>query len=469
MAAAVVIWTVFCAIFFSLLPIVASVWFLRKVLRSCRRGPALRDGGKHVAFFHPYCNAGGGGERVLWIALLALLERYPEHAFYVYTGDPEPDEAIVERVWSRFHVRLPLRVQLVRLRSRWLLEADNYPVFTLLGQSLGSVVVGLEALWELLPDVYVDSMGYAFTLPIFRLLGGCRVACYVHYPTISSDMLAVVAAGQETFNNSALLARHAFLRFAKLSYYHVFALLYRLAGLAAHVVMVNGSWTRGHVDAIWGWPERTRVVYPPCDTSAMEAVVAATPRQPWMLSVAQFRPEKDHQLQVRSFAELLQRYPAESAGVRLVLVGGCRDEGDLARVAELRFLTNQLGVRDRVDLHVNVPFEELLAMYGKATVGLHTMKNEHFGIGIVEMMAAGLMVVAHRSGGPLEDIVDTTEESRTGYLAVTCEEYASCIREILASSEEERKLTRARARLSCKRFGQDMFGAAFLEACRPVM
>jgi len=78
-------------------------------------------------------------------------------------------------------------------------------------------------------------------------------------------------------------------------------------------------------------------------------------------------------------------------------------------------------------------------------------------------------VVAHRSGGPLEDIVDTTEESRTGYLAVTCEEYASCIREILASSEEERKLTRARARLSCKRFGQDMFGAAFLEACRPVM
>ena len=25
-----------------------------------------------VAFFHPYCNAGGGGEKVLWMAVQAL-------------------------------------------------------------------------------------------------------------------------------------------------------------------------------------------------------------------------------------------------------------------------------------------------------------------------------------------------------------------------------------------------------------
>ena len=27
-------------------------------------------------------------------------------------------------------------------------------------------------------------MGYAFAYPIFKLLGGSQVACYVHYPTI---------------------------------------------------------------------------------------------------------------------------------------------------------------------------------------------------------------------------------------------------------------------------------------------
>ena len=28
-----------------------------------------------VGFFHPYCNAGGGGERVLWVAIRALYKR----------------------------------------------------------------------------------------------------------------------------------------------------------------------------------------------------------------------------------------------------------------------------------------------------------------------------------------------------------------------------------------------------------
>lgn len=51
---------------------------------------------------------------------------------------------------------------------------------------------GWEALTAFVPDLYVDSMGYAFTLPIFRYLAGCKVASYVHYPTVSTDMLSVV-------------------------------------------------------------------------------------------------------------------------------------------------------------------------------------------------------------------------------------------------------------------------------------
>lgn len=28
-----------------------------------------------IGFFHPYCNAGGGGERVLWMAIKALYQK----------------------------------------------------------------------------------------------------------------------------------------------------------------------------------------------------------------------------------------------------------------------------------------------------------------------------------------------------------------------------------------------------------
>lgn len=36
----------------------------------------LKNGSeKKIGIFHPYCNAGGGGEKVLWVALQALQKR----------------------------------------------------------------------------------------------------------------------------------------------------------------------------------------------------------------------------------------------------------------------------------------------------------------------------------------------------------------------------------------------------------
>ncbi len=38
------------------------------------------------------------------------------------------------------------------------------------------------------PDVFFDTMGYAFTFPVVRYLSAARplLMCYVHYPTIST-------------------------------------------------------------------------------------------------------------------------------------------------------------------------------------------------------------------------------------------------------------------------------------------
>ena len=41
---------------------------------------------KLVAFFHPFCNAAGGGERVLWQAIKSLVTEYPHHSFVIYSG-----------------------------------------------------------------------------------------------------------------------------------------------------------------------------------------------------------------------------------------------------------------------------------------------------------------------------------------------------------------------------------------------
>lgn len=61
-------------------------------------------------------------------------------------------------------------------------------------------------------------------------------------------------------------------------------------------------------------------------------------------------------------------------------------------------------------------------------------------------MAAGLIMVANRSGGPLMDIIETSEGSQTGFLAVDAMEYAKYLAMILYSSKEHINKIRIAAR-----------------------
>lgn len=54
-------------------------------------------------------------------------------------------------------------------------------------------------------QVFIDTTGWAFGYPL-AWRAGCKVACYVHYPTISSDMLGRVWSGTATYNNDAAIA-----------------------------------------------------------------------------------------------------------------------------------------------------------------------------------------------------------------------------------------------------------------------
>lgn len=80
-----------------------------------------------------------------------------------------------------------------------------------MGQSLGSLVLAFEGLCGedgLWGDLFIgkfcasvfnekkiqpptDSMGYAFTFPLVRLIAGSQIAIgsYTHYPTVSADMV----------------------------------------------------------------------------------------------------------------------------------------------------------------------------------------------------------------------------------------------------------------------------------------
>lgn len=165
------------------------------------------------------------------------------------------------------------------------------------------------------------------------------------------------------------------------------------------------------------------------------------------------------------------------------MIGGTRNQSDEELVRSLQREADALGISKDIIWQVNATYSTLYSWLSKGSVGIHTMWNEHFGISVVEMMAAGLITVAHRSGGPLMDIVvplggKTTGRSirtlestinvvilfvsTSGYLAESPSEYAHCLVEAFSLSSKDALDLRQRARESSQRFSDESFSQAFV-------
>eukprot|EP01039_Chlorochromonas_danica_P003988 gene3988-4363_t len=468
-----------------------------------KRSQKTRKSSKSIAFFHPYCDNGGGGERVLWVAIAALLEREANRGgdslaerqnvvrISIYTGDiGKSKETILKNVKSKFGIAIPsdqaTKLDLIYIHWRTLLSAEWYPVATMIGQSIGTMIVVLECLWRHRsdpPDIFCDTMGAAFGYPLVKLFTSAKVVAYVHYPIISTDMLARVREQRPSYNNQSAISSSTSVSSLKLLYYHLFAWAYGWVGQFADSVIVNSSWTRKHIQDLWSFPpststcnsmqddlkvRRLQMVYPPCNTTALETIALPRPllygggasSEKWkhligrvlILSIGQFRPEKDHFLQLQIVEELVKE--KEHSNIMLLMMGSVRNEDDEKLVYSLKLYIEKHGLSANVEIIVNAAYSDMLFFLANATIGLHTMWNEHFGISVVEMMAAGLIVVAHNSGGPASDIILSEQ---TGYLASTVDEYVRCIRTIMRMDDSDRKVVQEASRASIGRYADAIF------------
>lgn len=383
-----------------------------------------------VGFFHPFCNAGGGGERVLWAAIRATQKRWPKAKCVVYTGDHDVNkEKMLIRVENTFSIHIhPPTVTFLYLSTRHWVLSSTWPHFTLLGQSLGSLVLGWDAFSLLVPDIFVDTMGYSFVLGLSKILfPQMPTGAYVHYPTISTDMLDSLDPTKANGDKGVNAGQGTGFRGkAKMFYWKLFASTYSWMGASVDVVMTNSTWTQDHIQKIWGPRRQHRkqnhpiaVVYPPCAVSELAAQIEVDAksekrREKVLVYIAQFRPEKNHTLILNAFAEFVNSKSKASEDAKLVLVGSVRDDTDSKRVYQLRLLVNELQIKDRVIFQLDASWPDILMWLSKAYVGVNGMWNEHFGIGVVEYQAAGLIAVVHDSGGPKLDIVIKVDGEPTG-------------------------------------------------------
>ncbi|KAL0227396.1 hypothetical protein P9112_014720 [Eukaryota sp. TZLM1-RC] len=415
-----------------------------------------------VAFFHPYANDAGGGERVLWFAVQALQKHDPKLKIYVYTGRScgETPTSILTKAQSSFGVKLS-PVNFIFIKSRTLLDPKLYPFFTLLFQSFASLLVGLECLLRFVPSYYIDTMGSAFTYPLFRVFGGSNVACYVHYPIITSEMVTRIKSRRQLYNNRNWVANSKLLTLIKILYYRLFSFFYLFVSKFTSVVMVNSTWTYNHITQLWNRDD-VLIVYPPCDTRAMKRLPLA-PRENVVVAVAQFRPEKNHFLMLDAWKFMMEKYGNKfSEKPVLELIGSVRPK-DRAMVDSIKERIVELGLEDSVVVKENLAYIDLLARLQVAKAGLHAMTAEHFGISVVEYMASGAIPIAHCSGGPLSDIVIPLQDgSQTGFLCSDVEEYARALGTVLLGNWDHLSHIQHGARRAVKRFSQESFIKTFL-------
>ncbi len=409
---------------------------------------------------------------MLWAAIAATQRRWPHATCAVYTGDHDIERGVVvATVRNRFGITLQeYSLVFLYLSRRRFVLASTYPHFTLLGQSLGSLVLAHEAFQLLVPDIFIDTMGYAFAVALAKhLFPSVPTAAYVHYPTISTDMLASLddATGQRGIHSGAGAGWKGR---GKKYYWRAFAWLYGFVGRQIDVVMCNSTWTQGHIRQLWKPknppPSFAAVVYPPCPVEELEAKIPVTReseklRENIVLYIAQFRPEKNHSLILRAFAKF---YHAAKDKPRLVLIGSVRSNTpDEKHIYNLRLEARELKIKDSTTFICDAPFSVILEYLQKSSVTTNGMYSEHFGIGNVEGLAAGLIPVVHNSGGPKLDIVVPYEGKPIGFHAETDEDFANVFGRIASMEPEERFAMRLRGRASTSRFTEAAFAKKWVE------
>jgi len=368
-------------------------------------------------FLHPNAAKGGGGERVLWAAVKQLMTADKSAVAAIYFGaQPELTPAsMLKLVADRYHIEFSAeetnRIVLIALTQAWLVDPNTYLMLTLISQAVGMAVLGYEAVSNLMPDVLVDTTGLAFSYPIVSWFAKIPIIAYVHYPFVQTEMLQAIRAQG--------LAHPK--RLGKYVYYKMLTSAYRWAGSFATVGATNSTWTKQHLG--WKQAKEFKIVYPPSAVQDFpDPATLKTPdgkpvkRAPAIVYLAQFRPEKRHDLAITAFAKTLglakkdHSIPSANRKPHLILLGSVRDEVDALYVHSLRRLAATVGLTEsEYTIVENAPWGAITKIMESALIGINAMWNEHFGMGVVENMAAGLIPVVHASAGPYLDIVRDAE------------------------------------------------------------
>lgn len=211
------------------------------------------------------------------------------------------------------------------------------------------------------------------------------------------------------------------------------------------VVLTNSTWTAQLIKQYFGI--KPTVLYPPVDVDYF--AYRGNPKEKVIVTISRFTPEKN--------LHLLPLVGSELPDYDWYIVGSAFSSVSNLVIAKIVEEKKKWRARN-VHLVVNPPKSEVKRLLEIASFYVHPLYPEHFGISVVEAMAAGAIPIVYKHGGAWTDIVSRLSPE-LGYLDV--HEVPLIIRSIERSQSLEK--LRIEAIKQAQNFSSQVFRNRFVQ------
>jgi glycosyltransferase involved in cell wall biosynthesis len=264
-------------------------------------------------------------------------------------------------------------------------------------------------------DVVINTHGNA--LP-YRIPGNVAYLLYLYFPTFL--MNSTGGYGSNKYRKSLFWR----------AYFKPYSIITRSLAMRAtkrsDLILTISKFSREAIrEAFPG--VHPYILYPPVDIERFSRAYSQpiNAREVKVLVVSRFSPEKRIENAIK-IAHLL------GGEIKFQIVGSLAP-ANRSYFKRLQQMIEKYGLSQTVNLTPNASNEELIDSMSKSMIYLHTMIGEHFGVSIVEAMAAGLIPIVPAYGG-CSEIVPTDHQYRT------LEEAADHIAKNAKYADDEKRL-----------------------------
>jgi glycosyltransferase involved in cell wall biosynthesis len=159
------------------------------------------------------------------------------------------------------------------------------------------------------------------------------------------------------------------------------------------ILLTNSMFSKSKIRDYWKC--EAEVLYPPVDVEEYQRLVEEHhDREDFVVTISRFDAVKN--------LGIIPWIASRSLAAKKFFILGSVKQEEMDVVSELRSKAKAMGTEEKIQFIPNASKEQKREILARAKVLLHPKKHEHFGISIVEGMAAGCIPVVFNGGGPTE-------------------------------------------------------------------